>query len=229
MKLFAAALFILSIDAIAADPVVSVYEEPRHRLMQDGENHRVLDLEVAPGDTTLFHVHDQPIFYVYLKSAAVRAQALGGEWIAIPETPLAAGDVRFDESYVDNPVTHRVGNIGEEPFRLILVLNERDTPFAPDIDIFSMMPGRPGVESQYFAQSRIDLAPHEALEWSGPDHLVVYVLITDTHVVIRHDGGEQTATGMHDPGHFVTVSSNRHVSFENRGGEPATIIAVAVR
>ena len=75
--------------AVAATPslaqqqdekVVPVHEEPRHRLVFDSPVARVLDIQIPPGDTTLFHTHSNPILYVNMSSSQTRSQTLGQEW-----------------------------------------------------------------------------------------------------------------------------------------------------
>jgi len=43
---------------MSAQTAVPVYEEPRHRLVLTHQLVRVMDVRIAPGDTTLFHIHD---------------------------------------------------------------------------------------------------------------------------------------------------------------------------
>ncbi len=62
------------------EKVVPVHEEPRHRLVFDSPVARVLDIQIPPGDTTLFHTHSNPILYVNMSSSQTRSQTLGQEW-----------------------------------------------------------------------------------------------------------------------------------------------------
>src|SRR6187402_1477188 len=62
------------------DRVVPVYEEPRHRQVFRSGTTRILELIVLPGDTSLFHSHEDPIVYVNLSSGALRTQELGKDW-----------------------------------------------------------------------------------------------------------------------------------------------------
>ena len=62
------------------DRVVPVYEEPRHRQVFRSGTTRILELIVLPGDTSLFHSHEDPIVYINLSSGALRTQELGKDW-----------------------------------------------------------------------------------------------------------------------------------------------------
>ena len=41
---------------------------------------RVHDIQIPPGDTTLFHTHDTAILYVPIARSTNRSQVLGEEW-----------------------------------------------------------------------------------------------------------------------------------------------------
>ena len=97
------------------------------------------------------------------------------------------------------------------------------------MDVISRLPGEPGVDSEFFAQSRIDLDPGERLDWSGIRHQVIFVLVTNTHVVIQGNGGRSFKWGMLNVGDVEYMNANNGFQFENRSDEIATIIAVAVR
>lgn len=62
------------------DKVVPVHQEPRHRLVFDSPGTRILDVQIPPGDTTLFHTHSDAILYVTMSTSQTRSQNLGAEW-----------------------------------------------------------------------------------------------------------------------------------------------------
>ena len=128
----------------SADRVVPVYEEPRHRQVFRSGTTRVLELLILPGDTSLFHSHEDPIAYVNLSTGALRTQELGKEWsqpggrggartggagaaAATPSAPAApAPAVRVTSTigYAQTPVTHRIANIGTGPVHALVVVNQ---------------------------------------------------------------------------------------------------------
>jgi hypothetical protein len=115
---------------------VPVHEEPRHRPVFETAGTRVLDVQIPPGDTTLFHTHSDPILYVTMSSSQTRSQNAGAEWsAAAASTPAAANDApaiapttppgrMFSvTTYAERPQTHRVNNLGPSLFRLIGITN----------------------------------------------------------------------------------------------------------
>ena len=117
----------------AQDPApVPLSGEPRHHVVYESAAMRVHDIQIPPGDTTLFHTHDTPILYVPIARSTNRSQVLGGEWsggaAATPAAPAPAGGERPGRvnsvmTYVEKPFTHRVNNVGTSLFRLVGIAN----------------------------------------------------------------------------------------------------------
>ena len=134
----AAALCVLmgtASTAVHNEQVVPVHQEPRHRMMFEAPGTRILDVQIPPGDTTLFHTHSDAILYVNISGSTMRNQTLGGEWNGAPAAgPAAAapfkvspsnppGRMMSTTSYAERPLTHRVSNVGETLYRLIATTN----------------------------------------------------------------------------------------------------------
>jgi hypothetical protein len=108
---------------------VPVHEEPRHRKVFESGAVRVLDVQIPPGDTTKFHIHATPILYVPISASVNRTQVLGAEWRggevrpAGAPAPVTPGRVSSITTYMEQPQTHRVNNVGQTLFRLIAVAN----------------------------------------------------------------------------------------------------------
>ena len=65
----------------AQDPApVPLSGEPRHHVVYESPALRIHDIQIPPGDTTLFHTHDTAILYVPIARSTNRSQVLGGEW-----------------------------------------------------------------------------------------------------------------------------------------------------
>jgi len=114
-------LLILGMASLAAAQV-PVTQEPRHRLVFENAQFRVLDVNVPPGDTTLDHLHDSDIVTVSMNGGtATRTQAPGQPWSqARPGRP--AGNAAVAE-YFSKPESHRVENLGATPYQLFAVEN----------------------------------------------------------------------------------------------------------
>jgi hypothetical protein len=93
---------------------IPAIREPHHFVKLDNKYVRVLDVTVAGFDGTLFHIHENPYFWISIGPATLRAVTLGSKDVV--ELDATDGQVRYSPV-----VTHRVGNIVATTFRNITV------------------------------------------------------------------------------------------------------------
>jgi quercetin dioxygenase-like cupin family protein len=91
---------------------VPVDLEPHHHILLKNEYVEVIRATLAPGESTLFHVHTHDLAGFDFVSSTTTEQLLGKSE-GPPETSKA-GEVWAD-SRTDGPMTHRVHNIGSGP------------------------------------------------------------------------------------------------------------------
>lgn len=61
-------------------PIMPVQQEPHHRQLFQYGTTRIIDLQIPPGDTSWFHTHEWPVFYLTVADSQTRTQVLGEEW-----------------------------------------------------------------------------------------------------------------------------------------------------
>jgi quercetin dioxygenase-like cupin family protein len=146
-------------------PVVPVHQEPRHRMVFESPGIRILDVQIPPGDTTLFHTHSDPILYVTMRSSTTRTQTLGGSWNGTPAPgPASSSPFRLAPSsppgrmmstttYAERALTHRVSNVGDTLFRLIATTNA--SPGDESTGPSSGFAGTPEITNRWFRGYRV--------------------------------------------------------------------------
>ncbi len=95
---------------------VEVRDEPRHHRRFENDFARVYDVRVAPGDRTLFHRHTEDTFYVSIAAARIEDQTFGESDTHTNEVPVGIAICR---PHRDEPLIHRVCNVGETSMRMI--------------------------------------------------------------------------------------------------------------
>jgi hypothetical protein len=219
------ATFLVAPGLLAQSPV-PVYREPRHRLVWEEGSVRVLDVQIAPGDTTLFHIHDTPILYVRVAVSPVAVQVLGADWANDPSR-FYPGAINSDTSYVLKPVTHRVTNVGTTPFRLIGITNAGSgtarAPGTPKTDL----PGVLEQTSSWFEASRLVLPPAAESPWHMASAPLIIVQPGGARIYAEREG--EAARLLDEPASWVTFPAGSRYRFRNGGDVPATVILVAVR
>ena len=93
---------------------IPAIREPHHFVKLDNKYVRVLDVTVPGFDGTLYHIHENPYFWISIGPATLRAINLGSKDVV--ELDATDGQVRYSPV-----VTHRVGNIVATTFRNITV------------------------------------------------------------------------------------------------------------
>ena len=216
---------------LAAQMVVPVHEEPRHRLVHGEDRLQVLDIGIQPGDTTLFHRHDRPIAYVEIDATVVNQQVLDGPWgrVSATATPpdRPPGRVSWNERYRESPVEHRVTAIGPGPFRLIGVVN-LGTGGSGD-RVGTLGPFRePDDSSRYFSRVATELAAGDSRGWPEGDAPVVVVLASEGEISV--DGGDvEGAVHLVGAGAFAVLGPGTAYQIRNAGIGSALLSFVEVR
>jgi len=101
--------------AQAVPTAVPIEQEPRHQIVFQNKNVRIIDALIPPGDLTLFHTHSFDNVVVVVSGGKGTNEFLGKAPI---ETAPVTGDARFAKA-TNAPYTHRVGNVGTTPLRFI--------------------------------------------------------------------------------------------------------------
>ena len=212
------------------EKVVPVHEEPRHRVVFDSPRTRVLDIQIPPGDTTLFHTHSDPILYVPMSSSQTRSQTLGREWSGgggaatalAPAASTATAPRRLNSvtTYAKQPLTHRVNNIGQSLFRLIGVINASagDPTTTPSPDFA----GTPEVDNPWFRAYRQTLTAEPSSEHRHANPVALVVV-----------DGQATVSGasvvpLPPRGAYVFLEANTPHSLRAIGG-PTEIVEIEIR
>jgi hypothetical protein len=209
------------------EEVVPVYMEPLHRLVFESAPVRVLDVQLQPGDTSLYHLHEDPIFYVAIDIAAIDAQVLGEEWQRTRVAEWSPGAVAHDLGHAEKPLIHRIRNVGDETFRLIAVTNS-GPPAPPDgSGSDAVLPGDLETEVEWFRQSRVTLAPDTSSGgFQSPFPVVIVQVSPGRADLVVADTATRSLTR---PADFSYVESGRDFDLRNTGAIPSTFVVIAAR
>jgi len=101
--------YLLLISALCSTILVSaqvqVRNEPRHHNVFENEFARILDVYLAPGDTTMYHVHNTPSVFIVYTNTNVGSQLIGKQ---SQKGANITGEISYDS--LKTPRTHRVWN-----------------------------------------------------------------------------------------------------------------------
>jgi quercetin dioxygenase-like cupin family protein len=106
---------IASASPNSAEPV-PVNREPYHHVVLENQYVRVVDVNIPPGQTTLFHTHESDNFSVRISGGLTQAQMQGKDWN--PPKQNERGSVNFSGGST-KPYTHRIKNLGPDTYHVI--------------------------------------------------------------------------------------------------------------
>lgn len=216
--------------AATTEKTVPVFEEPRHHLVVDTPTLRILDIQIPPGDTTLFHMHNSAMIYVPISSSRTRNQNLGEDWPApaaapaaapAPATPPRPGRITGAANYVEKPTTHRVNNIGTTLFRLIGIANMTPGDATPA----AASATKPEMENRWYRVERLVIAPGASASVPAAAGAVVVVMQTPGTAAV--DGAVWQP--LNGPGDFARIDGTKPYVVHNRGTAEVEVVAVAVK
>lgn len=220
---------VLTARLLQAQTAVPIHQEPRHRPVYEGLGFRVLDVQIPPGDTTLYHLHDAAILYTLVSASPTDFQLVGSAWNGTKPTDdpgWRPGDTRTDTGYVTQPVRHRVTNVGPGLFRLIAVVSTRRGAPGDSPSLTLEAPGKPELRSTWFRQARVPLPVQTVTAWHTSSTPLVVVQPFDSDVELETAAGSRRLTA---PGSFAAVAAGQRYRLRNTGKLPATLIIVQVR
>ena len=208
----------------AADQPVPVQEEPKHTTVFDNGFVRVIDVQIAPGETTLYHVHVLPSVIVYLTTSTNRSENWPDK--AILTRAIAAGQSRY-AAYDEKPLSHRVTNTGRELFRVY------------DIELLSSPPGDeswpelPAGLRQNWAEKRVRsstlrLLRNESVTLSAAGCAYLLISISGSvrvSIDTRGTAGSDRTLRWSD---FVVAATDSRAEVRNFGADPAELVVLEV-
>jgi hypothetical protein len=168
----------------ADEKPVPVQADPMHKTVFENEYIRVIDVQIPPGKTTLYHTHVTPSVIVYLTQSTNRSESWPDKEILLRE--ISPGQSRF-APYDEKPLSHRVTNTGVGLFRVF------------DIEFLKKPSGQPPLEKiesphiethwdeKLVRSSSLTLEPSAEVEIPAHDYASLIVAISGT-LHLRPDG-----------------------------------------
>ena len=195
---------------------------------------RILDVNIPPKETTLEHVHENDIATVSMGGETpTRTQSPGQAW-SEPRPPRAQGQVTISD-YAGQPGSHRVENLGGNPYHLLAVENLRKSGWSTGRTI-PVLVNAVAAESRAFKVYDVRLA--RATPQSSHTHAVPTVVVVLAGAVIS-DGPDAQAKAnapapvglkqLDRPGQWLLVPRGDTHHLVRLGTDDARVVEIEVR
>jgi hypothetical protein len=181
MKQFLFLISTISMLQIHAQEVIAVSKEPMHKKVLENDYLRVLDVQIAPGDTTQFHKHETPSVFISLHPVKTGSQVIVEEGTA---TVLSLDRRISFEGFCKSPRIHRVWNADSSVFHVmdIEVLTKGDKDIGEPIEgeAFKQLFNAPPVRAY-----RVTLKSNQAIEIKRNAAVLVVGLNDESDVIVN--------------------------------------------
>lgn len=213
---------------VAADDerAVAANQEPRHVVKFENERVRVIDVEIAEGEQTLYHTHTLDYPYVLVTSVTLYNQIPGQE---PRDVKMQAGFIGYYDAVSKGDYTHRFINRGPGTFRAIGIelLMPMENPAAPNVALPALVGVETALDNVRVGAYRIKIAPGASigpLTIPGPS---IRVAMSEGKMV--HEI-EDTQTEMRlTPAQFVFQPQTTTATFTNTGATEVELVEFVLK
>jgi hypothetical protein len=215
-------LFLVAIShSVFISAQVQVRDEPRHHNVFENEYLRVLDVFLAPNDTTQYHLHNTPSVFIILANCMVISQLLGGQ----PQAGAnVAGIISYDAMKTER--IHRVWNIDTTWFHVL------------DIELTSpKQKGKTNVLQEPFLKLlfdkeqangyRITLQPGNTINLPASANGYLLVSLTRSSLDIQIQGAAQHRI-VRD-GHYEWIEEGKAFTLKITGQTPGNFVLLQLK
>ena len=227
---------VLSITVVLASVVLSaqvpVNNEPHHRTVYENADFRILDVRVAPGESTADHRHDHDIATVSMNAGTATRITAGGQAQNRPPRPLANATVT---EYTGKASSHTLDNVGNAPYQLFAVENLHQGGWSTAM-------AASGLGTTMTAESRAfrlyDVRLATATAQTSHTHLVPTIAVLISGKVMS-DGPDKQAKAnapaavglkqLDQPGQWVLIPSGDTHHLVRLGTSDARVVEIEVR
>ncbi|MCF8452347.1 MAG: hypothetical protein K9G42_04045 [Pedobacter sp.] len=209
--IFRNSLFILvltgSLNILQAQ--ILVHEEPRHQPVFQSKEIRILNVRVAPGDTSLYHMHTTPSFFIRLTNTITGSQVQGE---AKKAGKSQSGEIRFENLAPPNNRVHRVWNADKDTFHVMDVeLLMKKAAF--DQKPLNLPNLKLEIDTNWVRAYRLNLLKGIDFKTKNKQQSLVLVSLNPSTLEITQNG--KTGLQALKPGSFFVIKRRQSFSVKN--------------
>ena len=189
---------------------ILVHEEPRHRPVFQNKEIRILNVRVAPGDTSLYHMHTTPSFFIRLTNTITGSQVQGE---AKKAGKSQSGEIRFENLAPPNNRVHRVWNADKDTFHVMdveLLMKKADFDEKP----MALPNLKLEIDTTWVRAYRLNLLKGIEFKSKNKKQSLVLVSLNTTKVEINQNGNSELQTLK--PGSFFVIKRKESFSLNNK-------------
>ncbi len=188
---------------------VPVHEEPRHHLVFQNTEVRMLNVLIPPGDTSLYHIHTTPSVFIFFTSTTTGSQLQGK---TASSGKSAAGHILFENLAAPNIRVHRVWNLDKDTFHVMdIELLSKDTGFLQEP--LSLPDLKLEIDTAWVRAYRLSLSKGKNFILKDKARSFILVSLNNAEIKTEQSGKSQRQTVQ--PGTFFNIKKSASFAIEN--------------
>ena len=195
---------------------IHVRNEPRHHNVFENEFARILDVYLAPGDTTLYHLHNTPSVFIVFTNTNVGSQLIGKQ---SQKGANITGEVSYDN--LNTPRNHRVWNEDTSWFH---VMDIELTSTKQKKNIVALQ--NPALKLLFNEQqvNGYNLELKAANNIQLPASINGYLLISKSESDIEYKINTAVQVRIMKPSHYLWIEAGNKLAIKNMGNKTANFV-----
>jgi len=203
-------------DTILVTAQVQVRNEPRHHNVFENKFARVLDVYLAPGDTTLYHLHNTPSVFIIFTNTNVGSQLIGKQ----PQKGAnITGEVSYDSLHT--PRIHRVWNEDTSWFH-VMDIELTSTKQKKNIAVLQNTALKLLFNEQQVNGYHLELKAASILQL--PTSGGGYLLISKSESVIEFKINDAVQNRIMKPSHYMWIEAGKNFSIKTMTNQAANFV-----
>jgi hypothetical protein len=199
---------------------VPVHEEPRHHLLFQNKEIRILNVLIPPGDTSQYHIHTTPSLFIRLSSTTTGSQLQGGK---ASDGKSIAGTILFENLAPPNIRTHRVWNADKDTFNVMdMEILSKDTVF--DEPPLSMPNLELEIDTNWVRAYRLTML--EGTEFMIKNKKQLMILVSLKVATMQTKQNDKTGYQTLKPGSYFVIRKKQLFSIKNTSDNNTSFVLV---
>ena len=200
-------------STILVSAQVQVRNEPRHHNVFENEFARILDVYLAPGDTTLYHLHNTPSVFIVFTNTGVGSQLIGKQ---SQKGANINGEVSYDN--LNTPRTHRVWNEDTGWFH-VMDIELTSIKQKKNIAVLQNSALKLLFNEQQVIGYNIELKAAGNIQLPASPN--GYLLISKSETVIELNINDAIQDRIMKPSHYIWIEAEKKFSIKIMNSQPA--------
>ena len=202
---------------------VLVRYEPRHKVALVNRWIRLLDVRIPPGDTSLFHIHEIPSYFIPLSTSVIGVEIKGQS----PQESKFSIGANWYNAFENGPLIHRVWNIDTNVLHVI-DLELLTTRNFSTVAQFELPNSKLDFENERLRVYKLELKPGQNLSLPFLNTPMLLISASGPELEIKNTEKVNSSSQL-KPGSFQWFNPLEKFQLSNKGNSVINAVLILVK